>query len=160
MPGSQDTLISLSDATASAYFLYGIEAGLLPLEAAREWAFSLIADRSHPSIQIIEVATADRRETAISCLRAVAPDADLVLAGRLLLATLHDQLRLGQFSLRSSLNMARQITSSTCPDSQAYQDFDLLDDELLLAEHGIYGTVDDVMESSLSVMSEPVMVRS
>jgi hypothetical protein len=157
MPGSQETLISVSDATTSAYFLHGIEAGLLPMESAKEWAFSLIAQRSNPSIEIIEIATAGRRELAISSLRPAAIGADLALAGRMLLATLHDQLRLGQVPLRSSLRMAIQIASSTCPGSQAYYDFDLLEDELSLAENGMYGTVDEVAKSTLAALSDPVL---
>ena len=159
MPSSQQIYFATSDATASAYFLYGIEAGLLSFESAKEWAFSFIDERNDPSIEIIEIATAGNRQSAISCLRAVASGADFILAGRQLLATLYGQLRLGQVSLSSSLRMAIQITWSTCPGSQAYYDFDMLSDELLLAESGTYGTVDDVLEGSLSVMSDPVLAR-
>jgi hypothetical protein len=148
-----------SDATASAYFLYGIESGLLPWDIGKEWAFDAIGERDQPSIEIIDVATASQRQTAIESLSALAAGADLIFAGRLLLATLHDQLQTGSLSLRAALRIAMHIVFSTSPRSQAYYDFDMLDDDLNLAESGIYGTVGDGLANMLCTLSSPEMER-
>ena len=50
----------VTTATICAYFQVGIEAGLVPYENSKDWAFSVIEQLDAPPIEIIEIATANQ----------------------------------------------------------------------------------------------------
>ncbi|MGD9584321.1 MAG: hypothetical protein AB7V26_11740 [Lysobacterales bacterium] len=80
-----DSPQALNDSTVAAYYLYGVEAGLFPHDCAKDWAYGIVAKLEKPPIEIIGVATANRRDEAMCSLSAAAEGADLPLAGAKLL---------------------------------------------------------------------------
>lgn len=119
------------DSTKASYFRYGMEAGLLGPDDAREWAFSVIAERDPPPVGILEIATVHGREQVLDALGAAMDGADLQAAGATLLSHLQVLLEQGLIPLRAAARMAGQVA---------------------LAESGAWGTVDDVGSSLLQAL--------
>jgi len=138
-----------TQATAAAYYLYGMEAGLCTIEDAKEWAFSVIASLEDPPIHIIDVATSKTFEDAHSSLAAAARDADVPLAGSRLLGTIRIALMSGELTLRLALRSAMQVARSTSMPRDVYYAFDGVEDALSLAENQTYGTVEQAYAYAL-----------
>jgi len=146
--------INSSDGTIAAYYLYGMESGLFALDSAKEWAYQVIALRINPPIEIIEVATASRRQDVFSCLAAVGGPTDHILAGYWLLHQLHEELQAGDITVRFAVQAALQIARTTELPERVYYDFDGLEDELSLAEQGAFGTVLEATDAVLASLLE------
>ena len=130
----------VTTATICTYFWVGVEAGILPYEQSKDWAFSEIERLDTPSIEIIEVATANQRNAAVDALRAAATGADEPVAGRLLLDEILSQFKAGCISAIHSVRAAMRVVRSTDMPDSIYYDFDILEDELILCANGAYGT--------------------
>ena len=133
-------LQGVTTATICTYFWVGVEAGILPYEHSKDWAFSEIERLDTPSIEIIEVATANQRNAAVDALRAAAIGADGPVAGRLLLDEILSQFKTGRISAILAVGAAMRVVRSTGMPDSAYYDFDILDDELILCANGEFGT--------------------
>ena len=130
-------------ATAAAYLRYGIEVGLIDIDEAQDWAYGIVADLDVPPIEIIEVASSNRRDDAISRLSSVAKQGDIAAAAAALIFRVGEDLRAQRFGLRYALNLAMKVaTVAEMPDT-IYYAFDGVDDALGLAESGTYGTIEE-----------------
>ncbi len=128
-------------ATIARYFRVGIEAGILEVEDARAWAFSIIESEEAPPSEVIDVSWSIPRAQLIEVLNSFAGDADAGLAGGWLLAVLRESLPKSNDSLKASVQCAMQIARSAELDGSIYYKFDAIDDGLFLALSGTYGAV-------------------
>lgn len=131
---------SVTRETICAYFWAGVAVGVLPFQSSKDWALSVIEASDAPPIEIIKVATANNRNSALEALQASAHGADQQMAGRLLLADIHAHLKTGDISAMEATRAAMRVAQTTTLPDQVYYDFDGLDDELQLAVNGTYGT--------------------
>ena len=127
-------------ATIATYYLVGIEAGILPYEQSKEWAFSVVERLDAPPIEIIEIATANQRNAALEALHVVTAGADGPVAGRLLLQEILGQFNVGAISAIQAVRTAMRVVRSTDMPDLVYYDFDILEDELVLVANGVFGT--------------------
>lgn len=132
--------VTATQATICAYFWAGIAIGALEFQGSKDWAFSIIEALDDPPIEIIEVATANDRNSAMDALQAAAHDADQQTGGRWLLADMLEQLNAGLISAAEATRLAMRIAQTTSLPDEVYYDFDGLDDELQLAANGVYST--------------------
>ena len=140
--------------TISAYFWAGVAVGVLPFQSSKDWAFSVIEQSDAPPIEVIEVATANDRNSALDALRASAHGADQQVAGRFLLADIHTQLKAGDISALDATRAAMRVAQTTGLPDHVYYDFDGLDDELQLAVNGTYGTPAEIAADILKALAE------
>jgi hypothetical protein len=119
-----------NDATNAAYFLYGLEAGVLSHEDAKEWAYSVIEARDSPPIGIIEIAMSKGREQLFKALSSASVEADIPQAGRWLFWVLQQQLEENPARVRIIIQQAIQIANSTQQPEKIYYLFDAVDDDL------------------------------
>ena len=130
----------VTTATICTYFQVGIEAGLVPYENSKDWAFSVIEQLDAPPIEIIEIATANQRNASLEALHVVAGGADGPMAGRLLLQELLFQFKAGSIPAIHAVRMAMRVVRATGMQDSIYYDFDILEDELVLVANDVYGT--------------------
>jgi len=133
------------------YYRYGIELGILGFEKAMVWADKIIALESEPDVEIIDVALASPRgrNGVMDALKAVKGVRDPQLAGKMLLRDLQVQLQNG-CPLKAISRKASMVTWVTqMPEAIRWQ-FDRIDDDISLAEQGIY---DDVEHLSIELNS-------
>jgi hypothetical protein len=135
---------SVTQATICAYFWAGTAVGVLPFQSAKDWAFSVIEALDAPPIEVIEIATANDRNSAMDALQATACDADQQTAGRWLLADILVQLKAGDILAMEAVRSAMRVVKTTSLPDEVYYDFDGLDDELQLAVNGTYGTLAEI----------------
>ena len=145
---------SANNATIAFYFLLGLEAGMFEDDCAKDWAYKIIEISENPPIDIIEVATANRREAIFEALNLVAGERDTTLAGKWLLANLRDSIQSDTASLKRAIKRAMHVSSSCGLPHNVYYAFDIIDDELYLAENDSYGTVEQCRADLLSTLSE------
>jgi hypothetical protein len=145
---------SVTQQTICAYFWAGVAVGVLPYQSSKAWAFSAIEVLESPPIEIIEVATASDRNSALDALQASAHGADQQTAGRLLLEDLHSQLKAGAISPMEATRAAMRVAQTTGLPDQVYYDFDGLDDELQLAVNGTYGPPAEIEADILKSLAE------
>lgn len=127
-------------ASFAQYFRIGLEIGLFEPEEARDWAISVIDRMDEPPGEIIEVSWRKPLAQLISDLNEVKgePEVDLVctwLLGRLSL-TLESTSDSFDRAVRQAMGIARAAGKS-----DLYYIFDVIDDQLNLAETQTYGTV-------------------
>lgn len=130
----------VTTATICTYFQVGIEAGLVPYENSKDWAFSVIEQLDAPPIEIIEIATATQRNASLEALNVVADGADGPVAGRLLLQELLCQFYAGSIPAIHAVRTAMRVVRATGMPDSIYYDFDTLEDELILNANGVFGT--------------------
>jgi len=112
----------------------------LHFQGSKDWAFSVIEALSTPPIEVVEIATANDRNSAMDALEAAVHGADQQAAGRWLLADILDQLNAGHISAVEATRLAMRVAQTTSLPDEVYYDFDALDDELHLAANGVYST--------------------
>jgi len=134
---------SAGHGTIADFFNFGVECGLFEIDCAKEWAYSIVESQSEPPIEIIDVATANSREDLSSALNSVRGERDTQLAGRWLLGVLGATSSQDLPGLRRDIQRAIQICRSTELSREIRYRFDLIDDELYLAENGMFGTVEE-----------------
>jgi len=132
-------------ATYSQYFRIGIEAGICTPDAAREWAMSVIARMDEPPGEIIEVSWRKPLPQLIDDLNSVRGEVDLGLAGNWLLCMLLRSISATDANIWRALTAAKQIvfcTGTSAKNTELYTILSSLEDELNLAESGVFGTVE------------------
>jgi hypothetical protein len=127
-------------ASFAQYFRIGLEVGLCEPEEARDWAISVIDRMDGPPGEIIEISWRKPLAQLISDLNEVEGEPEMGLICRWLLGRL--QLTLGSTdnSLGVAVRQAKGIARGA-GSSDLYYIFDVIEDELSLAEARTYGTV-------------------
>jgi len=127
-------------ASFAQYFRIGIEVGLCKPEEARDWALSVIDLMDEPPGEIIEVSWRKPLGQLITDLNEVKGERELDLVCRWLLGRLSLTLESTNTFLDRAVRQARGIAHAA-GDSELYYVFDVIEDELFLAEAQTYGTV-------------------
>lgn len=122
------------------YFLYGIELGILSFDQAITWAEKVIELEDAPSGEVIDLALSRPRgrNGVIEALKEIQGERNPQFAGAMLLSDLATKLELGE-SIKSIASKALSVAWATQLPEAARQHFDHIDDEISLAEQGIYG---------------------
>jgi len=99
--------------TMAAYYWYGIEYNVFPIDLAQHWA-GVIGRSNQASAEIAQVARANGRAEVLQALRnAITADTDLADIGRSLFGYISDELGAGKIGIREALRAASQIAAST-----------------------------------------------
>lgn len=136
MPG---TFADEQMATVAAYYLAGIEVGVLAGDSAKEWAFGIVDVMDDPPIAIIELATANDRLAAIAALGAVDGSPDHGRAGRRLLSDLAAQLEAGLIRPMPCVHAVRRVCKVLGLKDLEHE-FMEFEESLQLALDGIFGS--------------------
>jgi hypothetical protein len=145
---------SVTQATICSYFWAGIAVGSSHYQSAKDWAFSIIEALDAPPIEIIEIATANDRNSTMDALEAASDGADQQAAGRWLLTDLHHQLTVGDISALDAIRAAMRVVQIAGLPIEIYFDFDALDDELQLSDNGVYSSPAAVRLNVLDALVE------
>jgi hypothetical protein len=131
-------------ATICTYFWMGIALGVLPFQRSKDWAFSMVEAVDAPPLGIIDIATANERNSALDVLGEESEGGDQQVAGCWLLADVLEQLCSKQISGLEAARLGRLIAQSACLSDTVYYDFDAFEDELQLALDGVFSTVESL----------------
>jgi hypothetical protein len=129
-------------ASFAQYFRIGLEVGLCEPEEARDWAISVIDRMDEPPGEIIEVSWRKPLAQLISDLNEVKGEPEMGLVCRWLLGRLRQTLGATNNSLDLAVRQAKGIARAS-GGSDLYYIFDVIEDELSLAEAQTYGTVSE-----------------
>jgi hypothetical protein len=144
----------VSQATICSYFGAGIAVGVLQFQVSKDWAFTVIEASDSPPIEIIDIAAAGDRNSAMDALQSAAHGADHQTAGRWLLADISQQLLAGDMTIADATRAAMRVAQTTSLADKVYYEFDGLDDELQLVLDGAYGTLDSVKTDLLVALGK------
>jgi hypothetical protein len=144
----------VNNATVASYFLFGLEAGMFEADCAKDWAFKIVELSQNPPIDIIDVATANRREEVFDVLSLVVGERNNQLAGKWLLHSLYNKIQADPASLERVIKQAMQVSSSCGLPRDVYYSLDGIDDELFLAKNGTYGTVEQCRQELIATLTE------
>jgi len=136
------------------YYLYGVEQGILRFEEAIAWADKIIESEDIPSGEIIEVALSRPRgrNGVMKSLKEVLGERNPQVSGAMLLSELSNKLDQGE-SVRSVARKALNVAWATQLPEEVRWEFDQIDDELSLAEQGIYGDVEQCKSELINSLS-------
>lgn len=125
------------------YYLYGIELGILSFDQAISWADKIIEAEDEPDVEIIEVALSRPRgrNGVMEALKEVKGSYSPQTAGAMLLADLYRFLKEGD-SIKSISRKALDVAWATQMPEEIRWKFDHIDDDISLAEQGIYADID------------------
>ncbi|MBX9793268.1 MAG: hypothetical protein K2X55_10825 [Burkholderiaceae bacterium] len=140
-------------ASFAQYFRIGLEVGLCEPEEAREWAISVIDRMDEPPGAIVEVSWRKPLPHAISDLNEVKGEPEMDLVCRWLLGRISLTLDSTNDSLGRALRQAMGIARAT-GGSDLYYIFDVIEDEIHLAENQTYGTVAECREDFDKALKE------
>jgi hypothetical protein len=146
--------VDVPQATICAYFWAGIAAGVLPFQSSKDWAYTVVEALDSPPIEIIEIASANDRNSSMDALGLASDGADHVVVGRWLLADLLSQLSDGEISAAEAVRLAMRVVHTTGLPNNIYYDLDALEDELQLAANGVYSSPDRVAADVLAALAE------
>lgn len=156
-----DTNMNASNfATAALYFRFGMEAGILTDAQARDWALKIVDALDTPPVEIVEVLASRGHSHLRQCLKEVAGDGNLQLAGRWLLWDLSRELAASTV-LEAQSTVARrafQVAQSTALDEDLQFTFNRLEDTINLFEMS-YDGIPDQGRRELSDVLEQFAVR-
>lgn len=142
-------------ATCAQFFRIGLEAGVCKPDVVRTWALSVIEKMDEPPSEIIEVSWNKPVPQLISDLHSVQGDANIEIAGRWLLYILLHEMPDEELLWRT-ITAAKQVAMSagrSAENTELYCLFDSIEDELNLAEQGIYGTVAECRMELRAILS-------
>lgn len=124
----------------SDYFLYGIEFGIIPYDEAIKWANSIIEDEDEPTGEIVDLALSGPwgKNGVVGSLKSIQGVRNLSESGHMLFELLEQMLESGA-DLQSIATLALSISWLTHPEDDLRFEFDRIEDEIGLAEQGIYG---------------------
>jgi hypothetical protein len=140
-------------ATTAAYFQYGLEAGILDAEQARDWALAIVEVQRTPPLEVVEILASRTHLDLAEALKAVPGIRDVQLAGRWLLHTLNRRLATDSDVARTVIRQALQVARSTGLDEDTQFAFDSIDDLFGLALSDTFGTVEGCRTELLAVLS-------
>lgn len=125
------------------YYLYGIALGIISFDQAISWADKIIEAEDEPDIEIIEVALSRPRgrNGVLEALKEVKGSYNPQIAGAMLLADLYRLLKEGD-SIKSISRKSLDVARATQMLDEIRWKFDHVDDDISLAEQGIYADID------------------
>lgn len=125
---------------AADYYLYGIELGILGFDQAISWADEVIEKEDQPSGEIIDLALSRPRgrNGVMEALKEVQGERNPQVSGAMLLFDLSRKLDLGE-SIKNIASKALSVAWATQLPEEVRWEFDHIEDEISLAEQGIYG---------------------
>ena len=144
----------VSNATIAAYHLYGIEAGIVLPQKAKDWAFSIIESLDNPPADIIDVAMSGGLPELNESLQAVIGERDRQLAGRWLLCKLNRNLQSGLSDFRSILLQAKQVAQSTDLGDDENGLYDEIEYSICLVEDGICGSMESCRADLVNALAK------
>jgi len=120
--------------------LYGIEHGILAYSEAIAWADKVIESEGEPSGEIIDLALSrpSGRNGVLESLKAIGGERDTQLSGAKLFKILAVRLDQGE-DVKGIAQKALNVSWATQYPEDVRFEFDCIDDEIALAEQGIYG---------------------
>ncbi|MBB5213299.1 hypothetical protein [Microbulbifer hydrolyticus] len=138
------------------YYFYGIKLGILDPELAISWAYKIIEKEDNPSGEIIEVALSKPRgpNGIMSALREVEGERDSQRSGSMLLSELLRRLDNGASPTSISTNALSVVRESKFPEETVLQ-FNVVDDDVLLAEQGIYSDLEQTYKALRDLLRKP-----
>lgn len=141
-------------ATEADYYLYGIELGILDFEKAIEWADRIIVLDAEPELEIIEVALArpTGRNGVMDALKEVKGTRDPQMAGSMLLCELKALLQHG-CNLKAIARKALDVAWLTRMPEKIRDEFVHMDDDIALAEQGIYSDLEQCKVELCRILS-------
>lgn len=151
------TMPNPTNATVAAYYLYGLEAGIVTLQQAKDWAFSIVESMDSPPADVIDVALSRGLPEINEKLNAVTGERDVQLAGKWLLNALNREFSSNPLNVERITKQAMQVTRSTALGDDEYYVFDSIDDSLALIQSGTYGSLEGCrseLENALSAYQE------
>lgn len=151
----------IDDATAAAYHDLGFKLRIFDEDFVKDWAYRIISERDTPTIPIIEIATAPDRDTLFSALRMASERGNILLATRLMLGHLHQELSTGRISTRSAVRTALKLCDyDTLDASPAHSDFLNLNEDIYLSEFSVKQSDEDLRRQALSFLSEHAQIAA
>jgi hypothetical protein len=132
--------VTPSLATFAQYFRIGLEVGICEPEQVRDWAISVIDQMEEPPGEIIEVSWRKPLAQLISDLNEVKGEREIDLVCKWLLGTLSLTMASTNDYLGRTIRQAMRIARAA-GNSDLYYVFDVIEDELHLAEAQTYGTI-------------------
>ncbi|WP_093053126.1 MULTISPECIES: hypothetical protein [unclassified Variovorax] len=134
-----------SFATAALYFRVGMEASILTDAQARDWALKIVDACDTPPVEIVEVLASRGSSHLHQCLKNVAGDGNLELAGRWLLWDLSCELAASTVpeAQGTVARRAFHVAQSTALDEDIQFTFNRLEDTINLFEMGYGGSPDE-----------------
>lgn len=145
-----------TNATIAAYYLYGLEAGIVTLQQAKGWAFSVVESMDNPPADVIDVALSNGLPEISEKLNNVTGERNVQLAGKWLLSALNKNFHSNSSSIERITKQAMQVILSTALGDEYYV-FDSIDDSLSLAQSGTYGSLEmcrSELENALSAYQD------
>ena len=130
------------------FFQLALRSGLVETMAIERWADSVIAAEPVARHPITELAGASRMSRSIvdELLGQVTGHCELHVPGRIVLALLRRHLRDRTVTPDAAIKLALEIGFAGPLTDEERHRADGLDDSLLLAANGTYGTLDDVRQ--------------
>ena len=127
----------------SDYYLYGIELGIIAYEEAIDWADSVIENEAQPSGEMVDLALSRPRgrNGVMDSLKEIEGERNSQLSGCMLFNILALKLEAGE-ELKSIASKALNVSWATQQAEDLRFEFDRIDDEISLAEQGIYGNLE------------------
>jgi hypothetical protein len=146
-------------ASFAQYFRIALELGLCKPEEAREWAISVIDRMDEPPGEIIEVSWRKPLAQVISDLNQIKGEPDMDLVCRWLLERILLTLEATDNSLHSAVQQAMGATRAA-GNSDLFDVFNVIDDQLALAITQTYGTVHACREDFEKALREHAITPS
>lgn len=145
--------VGIDDATAAAYHYFGLRIRVLTADTVKDWAYDIIGERDTPPIPIIEIATAPHQAALFEALRIAASGGDAVIATRLLLGHLHQELSADRISTASTVTAALTLRRRNPSLEEESFDFLALDEDIYLSEDATEGFHGDLKAQALSYLA-------
>lgn len=143
----------VDDATAAACHYFGLRIRVLIEDTVKNWAYDIIRERDTPPIPIIEVATAPDRDALFKALRIAANGGDAVMATRLLLGHLHQELSADRISTASAVTAALTLCRRNPSSEEESNHFLILDEDIHLSEDATEGFHGNLKAQTLSYLA-------
>ena len=125
------------------YYRHGIELGILSFDQAISWADRIIEVEEDPAAEIIELALSSPRERngVLEALGEIKGMRKPHVAGAMLLRDLYGRLKEGE-SIKLIAREALNVAWATKLPEEIRWEFDHIDDDISLAEQGIYSDLE------------------
>ena len=146
-------LAQVDDATAAAYRYFGLRIRVFTEGTVKDWAYDVIRERDTPPIPIIEIATAPNQDALFEALLIAASGGDAMMATRLLLGHLHQELSADRISTASAVAAALTLCRRNPSLEEESYAFLSLDEDIYLSEDATEGFHGDLKAQALSYLA-------
>ena len=138
------------------YFKLGLRLGLLDQSPVIIWADALIHAQEKPDISIIELSLSGGRSLndTIACLGNIKGEANTDTAIKLTLAHLWREVKTGRMSLDAASVILYRLKDLATAQSDVIDKICTLDENLSLAEDGVYGSIEEALNEIRDYLKE------